>query len=105
MAQSEYLKEYKKTHPDKVADWNKKYQTSHKEELAMRRQVKIRQAQHAKLVSLITEYVEGATLVELEDKYIVRLRPQKGMECDECRATFKPTPDFRCPYCHHKVGD
>lgn len=78
MAQSEYLKQYKKDHKDKVAKWNKKYQETYKEELALKRQFKVRQAQHAKLVALITEYVEGATLVELEDKYIVRLRPKKG---------------------------
>lgn len=78
MAQSEYLKQYKKDHPEKVAEWCKKYQDTHKEELKLKRQLKIRQAQHAKLVALITEYVEGATLVELEDKYIVRLRPRKG---------------------------
>lgn len=78
MAQSEYLKQYKKDHPEKVAEWCKKYQDTHKEELKLKRQKKIRQAQHAKLVDLITEYVEGATLVELEEKYIVRLRPRKG---------------------------
>lgn len=78
MAQSEYLKQYKKTHKDKVAKWCKKYQDTHKEELKLKRQLKVRQAQHAKLIALITEYIEGATLVELEDKYIVRLRPRKG---------------------------
>lgn len=78
MAQSEYLKQYKKDHKDKVAKWNKKYQDAHKEELALKRQLKIRQAQNAKLIALITDYVEGATLVELEEKYIVRLRPRKG---------------------------
>ena len=78
MAQSEYLKQYKKTHKDKVAKWCKKYQETHKEELALKRQSKVRQAQHAKLVALITDYVEGATLMELEEKYIVRLRPRKG---------------------------
>ena len=78
MAQSEYLKQYKKDHKDKVAKWSKKYQDTHKEELALKRQLKIRQAQHAKLVALITDYVEGATLVELEEKYIVRLRSRKG---------------------------
>lgn len=78
MAQSEYLKQYKKDHKEKVAKWNKEYQDAHKEELALRRQLKVRRAQHAKLVSLITEYTEGATLVELDDKYIVRLRPRKG---------------------------
>ena len=78
MAQSEYLKQYKKDHKDKVAKWCKKYQDTHKEELALKRQLKIRQAQHAKLIDLITEYIEGATLVELEEKYIVRLRPQRS---------------------------
>lgn len=78
MAQTEYLKQYKKDHKDKVAKWNKKYQDAHKEELALKRYLKIRQAQNAKLVALITDYVEGATLVELEEKYIVRLRPKKG---------------------------
>lgn len=78
MAQSEYLKQYKKDHKDKVAKWCKKYQDTHKEELALKRQLKNRQRQHAKLIDLITEYVEGATLVELEDKYIVRLRARKG---------------------------
>lgn len=78
MAQSEYLKQYKKNHPEKVAEWCKKYQETHKEELKLKRQLKNRQAQHAKLVALITEYVEGATLTELEEKYIVRLRPRKG---------------------------
>lgn len=78
MAQTEYLKQYKKDHKDKVAKWNKKYQDAHKEELALKRQFKNRYAQNAKLIALITDYVEGATLVELEDKYIVRLRPRKG---------------------------
>lgn len=78
MAQSEYLKQYKKDHKDKVAKWNKKYQDAHKEELALKRYLKNRQAQNAKLVALITDYVEGATLTELEDKYIVRLRPQRS---------------------------
>ena len=78
MAQTEYLKQYKKTHKDKVAKWCKKYQETHKEELALKRYLKNRQAQNAKLVALITDYVEGATLVELEEKYIVRLRPKKG---------------------------
>lgn len=78
MAQTEYLKQYKKDHKDKVAKWCKKYQDTHKEELASKRYLKNRQAQNAKLVALITEYIEGATLVELEDKYIVRLRPRKG---------------------------
>lgn len=74
MAQSEYLKQYKKDHKDKVAKWCKKYQDTHKEELALKRRLKNRQRQHAKLVALITDYVEGMTLVELEDKYIVRMR-------------------------------
>lgn len=78
MAQTEYLKQYKIDHKDKVAKWNKKYQDAHKEELKVKRQLKIRQAQHAKLVALITDYVEGATLIELEEKYIVRLRSRKG---------------------------
>lgn len=78
MAQSEYLKQYKKDHPERVAKWNKKYQETYKEELKLKRQLKNRQGQHAKLVALITEYVEGATLMELEEKYIVRLRPRKG---------------------------
>lgn len=78
MAQTEYLKRYKKNHPEKVAEWNKKYQETYKEELKAKRQLKVRQAQRAKLVSIITEYTEGATLVELDDKYIVRLRPRKG---------------------------
>ena len=77
MAQPEYLKQYKKDHPEKVAEWCKKYQETHKEELKLKRQLKNRQAQHAKLVALITEYVEGATLMELEEKYIVRLRKGK----------------------------
>lgn len=77
MAQTEYLKQYKKDHPEKVAEWCKKYQETHKEELKLKRQLKNRQAQHAKLVALITEYVEGATLMELEEKYIVRLRKGK----------------------------
>ena len=78
MAQSEYLKQYKKEHKDKVAKWCKKYQDTHKEELKAKRQAKIKNAQNANLVALITDYVEGATLAELEDKYIVRLRPRKG---------------------------
>lgn len=78
MAQTEYLKQYKKDHKDKVAKWCKKYQETHKEELKLKRQLKIRQAQHAKFVALITEWRKGATLAELEDKYIVRLRPRKG---------------------------
>lgn len=78
MAQSEYLKQYKEDHKDKVAKWCKKYQDTHKEEIKAKRQLKVRQAQHAKLVALITEYIEGATLAELEDKYIVRLRARKG---------------------------
>lgn len=78
MAQTEYLKQYKKDHKDKVAKWCKKYQDAHKEELALKRQLKNKQAQHAKLVALITEWRKGATLAELEDKYIVRLRPRKG---------------------------
>lgn len=78
MAQTEYLKQYKKTHKDKVAKWNKEYQDTHKEELKLKRQLKNRQAQNAKLVALITDYVEGATLVDLEEKYIVRLRPQRS---------------------------
>lgn len=78
MAQSEYLKQYKKDHPDKVAKWCKKYQETHKEELKAKRRAKNRRKQDAQLVTLITDYVEGATLAELEDKYIVRLRPRKG---------------------------
>lgn len=78
MAQSEYLKQYKKDHKDKVAKWNKEYQDAHKEELKLKRQLKTRQAQHAKLVALITEWRKGATLMELAEKYIVRLRPRKG---------------------------
>lgn len=74
MTQLEYLKQYRKDHPDKVVKWCKKYQETHKEELALKRQLKNRQRQHAKLVALITDYVEGMTLVELEDKYIVRMR-------------------------------
>lgn len=78
MAQSEYLKQYKKDYPEKVREWCKRYQKTHKEELKLKRRMKIRQAQHSRLVALITEYViEGATLAELEDKYIVRLRPRK----------------------------
>ena len=78
MAQSEYLRQYKKDHKDKVAKWNKKYQDAHKKELALKRYLKNRQAQNVNLVALITDYVEGATLVDLEEKYIVRLRPRKG---------------------------
>ena len=78
MAQTEYLKQYKKDHTDKVAKWNKKYQNAHKKELALKRYLKNRQAQNVNLVALITDYVEGATLIELEEKYIVRLRPRKG---------------------------
>lgn len=76
MAQSEYLKQYKKDHKDKVAKWCKKYQDTHKEELKLKRQLKVRQAQHAKLVALITDYTMGMTADELSDKYIVRLRKQ-----------------------------
>lgn len=78
MARSEYLKQYKKDHPDRVKQWNAKYQAEHKEELKLKRQLKTRQAQNAHLVALITDYAEGMALAELEDKYIVRLRPQKG---------------------------
>lgn len=78
MAQTDYLKQYKKDHKDKVAKWCKKYQETHKEELKLKRQLKVRQAQNVNLVALITDYVEGVTLVELEEKYIVRLRPKKG---------------------------
>lgn len=78
MAQSEYKKQYQKDHPEKVREWCKKYYETHKEELKLKRQLKSRQAQHAKLVALITEWRKGATLAELEDKYIVRLRPKKG---------------------------
>lgn len=78
MAQSEYLKQYKKDHKDKVAKWNKKYQDAHKKELASKRYLKNRQAQNAKLVALITDYIDGATMTELEEKYIVRLRPQRS---------------------------
>ena len=74
MTQSEYLKQYRKDHKDKVAKWCKKYQDTHKEELALKRQLKNRQRQNAKLVALITDYVEGMTLAELGDKYIVRMR-------------------------------
>lgn len=74
MTQPEYLKQYRKDHKDKVAKWCKKYQDTHKEELALKRQLRTRKRQHAKLVALITDYVEGMTLVELEDKYIVRMR-------------------------------
>lgn len=77
MVQSEYLKQYKKDHPEKVREWCKRYQKTHKEELKLKRQMKIRQAQHSKLASLITEYTEGATLTELENKYVVRLRPRR----------------------------
>lgn len=74
MAQTEYLKQYKKTHKDKVAKWCKKYQDTHKEELKAKRQAKIKNAQNANLVALITDYVEGLTIKELCDKYKVNIR-------------------------------
>lgn len=79
MAQSEYLKQYKKDHPEKVAKWCKKYQDTHKEELKIKRQTKNRQRQYARLIELLTDFdINEATVEELEEKYIVRLRPQKG---------------------------
>lgn len=27
------------------------------------------------------------------------------VECDNCRAKIKPTPDFHCPNCGEKIGD
>lgn len=27
------------------------------------------------------------------------------LECDNCRAKIKPTPDFHCPNCGEKIGD
>lgn len=73
MAQSEYLKQYKKTHKDKVAKWNKKYQETYKEELKAKRQLKVREAQNARLQELIDD-LNRLTLQELNEKYIVRLR-------------------------------
>lgn len=78
MAQSEYLKQYKKDHPEKVREWCKRYQKEHKEELKLKRQKKIRQAQHAKLVALFADYTMGMTPDELNEKYIVRLRSRRG---------------------------
>lgn len=77
MAQSEYLKQYKKDHKDKVAKWNKKYQETYKEELKAKRQLKVREAQNARLQELIDD-LNRLTLQELNEKYIVRLRPRKG---------------------------
>lgn len=73
MAQSEYLKQYKKDHKDKVAKWNKKYQETYKEELKAKRQLKVREAQNARLQELIDD-LNRLTLQELNEKYIVRLR-------------------------------
>lgn len=77
MAQSEYLKQYKKTHKEKVAKWNKEYQDTHKEELKAKRQAKVKDAQNARLQELIDD-LNRLTLQELNEKYIVRLRPKKG---------------------------
>lgn len=77
MAQSEYLKQYKKTHKEKVAKWNKEYQDTHKEELKAKRQAKIKDAQNARLQELIDD-LNRLTLQELNEKYIVRLRPTRS---------------------------
>lgn len=77
MAQSEYLKQYKKTHKEKVAKWNKKYQETYKEELKAKRQLKVREAQNARLQELIDD-LNRLTLQELNEKYIVRLRPTRS---------------------------
>ena len=76
MAQSEYNKQYKKDHPDRVKQWNTKYQEKHKEELKQKRQAKTRQRQDATLISLVTEYVEGAELKDLCDRYKVYKRKE-----------------------------
>ncbi len=67
----EYKKQYQKDHPDKVAKWCKKYQETHKEELKAKRIAKRTTQQNARLVALITDYVEGMTIQELCDKYRV----------------------------------
>lgn len=74
MAQSEYLKQYRKDHPEKVKEWCKKYQETHKEELKAKRRAKNRRKQDARLVALITDYVEGVSIKDLCDKYIVSER-------------------------------
>lgn len=78
MAQSEYLKQYKKDHPEKAREWHRKYRETHKEELKAKRQLRVRRAQHARLVALFADYTMGMPPDELSDKYIVRLRPKKG---------------------------
>lgn len=74
MAQSEYLKQYKKDHKDKVAKWCKKYQDTHKEELKVKRRARYRKMQDVRLVELITDYADGLTIKELCDKYRVNKR-------------------------------
>lgn len=52
----------------------KKYYKNHQEELRAKRKAKYRQAVDARLVALITDYVEGCTIKELQDKYKVGVR-------------------------------
>ena len=58
--------------------WDKTYREKHREELLAKKKAnyhnRVRAEQDAVLVALITDYVEGRTIKELQDKYKVAVR-------------------------------
>lgn len=62
------------TSTDKQLEYNRRYRERHAGEISERRKAKYKKKQDAILITLITEYVEGATMKELADKYKVLRR-------------------------------
>ena len=58
--------------------YQRKYWDAHREELNAKRQAKYRRAADARLTALITDFIDGYTIKQLQNKYKVGYR--KGKE-------------------------
>ena len=58
-------------------EYNAKYYREHREELKERQRERYRGKVNSRLVALITDYIEGMGLKELEIKYRVGYRKEK----------------------------
>lgn len=58
-------------------EYNKNYRKEHKDEIREKRRERYKNMRDATVSALITDYVEGMTLKELQTKYYVRERRTK----------------------------
>lgn len=60
--------------------YQRKYWDTHREELNAKRQAKYRREADARLTALITDFIDGYTIKQLQNKYKVGYRKEKGVK-------------------------